>query len=62
VTLSEARCLWPSVRLGTTSVRATAAFGVTVRIMLAPLLTLLEKPLDCIPHSVRPHIYAKKYI
>jgi hypothetical protein len=30
--------------------------------MLAPLLPLLEKPLDCVPHSVRPHIYAKKYI
>src|ERR671920_117723 len=31
-TLSVARCLWPSVRLGTTSVRSTAALRVTVRI------------------------------
>src|SRR5918997_3077603 len=31
-TLSVARCLWPSVRLGTTRVRSTAALRVTVRI------------------------------
>jgi hypothetical protein len=36
VMLSGALCLWPSVRLGTTSVLATAALRVTVSIMPLP--------------------------
>src|SRR5918911_122324 len=38
VMLSGALCLWPSVRLGTTSVLATAALRVTVSIMPLPVL------------------------
>src|SRR5688572_14814714 len=43
VMLSGALCLWPSVRLGTTSVLATAALRVTVRIMPLPTYLLFEK-------------------
>src|SRR4028119_1942119 len=59
VTLSGALWRCPSVRLGTTSVRATAAFRVTVRIMTStsPLLfcpkpSLRDYPADGIPHPL----------
>src|SRR5918995_1560740 len=44
VMLSGALCLWPSVRLGTTSVLATAALRVTVSIMPLPTYLLFEVP------------------
>src|SRR5215210_3698508 len=44
VMLSGALCLWPSVRLGTTSVLATAALRVTVSIMPLPTYLLVENP------------------
>src|SRR5215210_6449911 len=50
VMLSGALCLWPSVRLGTTSVLATAALRVTVSIMPLPTYLLIENPPNCIPH------------
>src|ERR671916_639474 len=59
VTLSGALWRCPSVRLGTTSVRATAAFRVTVRIMTStspllfcPKLPLSKYPADGIPHPL----------
>src|SRR5215210_5600170 len=52
VMLSGALCLWPSVRLGTTSVPATAALRVTVSIMPLPTYLLLENPLNGIPHPL----------
>src|ERR671917_115352 len=55
VTLSGALWRCPSVRLGTTSVRATAAFRVTVKIMTStfPLrILLLYYPADGIPHPL----------
>src|SRR5215216_4863687 len=52
VMLSGALCLWPSVRLGTTSVLATAALRVTVSIMPLPTYLLIENPPNCIPHTL----------
>src|SRR3712207_5772419 len=56
VTLSGALCRCPSVRLGTTSVRATAVFRVTVNIMTFtfPLLRIFLPyyPADGIPHPL----------
>src|SRR5215217_4802521 len=52
VMLSGALCLWPSVRLGTTSVLATAALRVTVSIMPLPTCLLFENPLNDIPYSL----------
>src|SRR5215217_5639439 len=54
VMLSGALCLCPSVRLGTTSVLATAALRVTVSIMPLPTYLLLENPLHGIPHPLSP--------
>src|SRR5215203_4010335 len=52
VMLSGALCLWPSVRLGTTSVLATAALRVTVSIMPFPTCRLFENPLNGIPYPL----------
>src|SRR5215216_4108829 len=52
VMLSGALCLWPSVRLGTTSVLATAALRVTVSIMPLPTCLLFENPLNGIPYPL----------
>src|SRR5215210_694121 len=52
VMLSGALCLWPSVRLGTTSVLATAALRVTVSIMPLPTYLLVENPPHGIPHPL----------
>src|SRR5919107_3824443 len=52
VMLSGALCLWPSVRLGTTSVLATAALRVTVSIMPLPTYLLSENPPNGIPHPL----------
>src|SRR5215210_1234205 len=52
VMLSGALCLWPSVRLGTTSVLATAALRVTVSIMPLPTYLLVENP----PHGLIPPV------
>src|SRR5919112_1938609 len=53
VMLSGALCLWPSVRLGTTSVLATAALRVTVSIMPLPTYyVLFENPLNGIPYPL----------
>src|SRR5215212_5628447 len=52
VMLSGALCLWPSVRLGTTSVLATAALRVTVSIMPLPTYVLFENPLNGIAYPL----------
>src|SRR5215216_4195224 len=53
VMLSGALCLWPRVRLGTTSVLATAALRVTVSIMPLPTYyVLFENPLNGIPYPL----------
>src|SRR5215203_3129877 len=54
VMLSGARWRWPSVRLGTTSVLATAALRVMVSIMPLPTYFLFENPLHGIPHPLSP--------
>src|SRR5919112_2705581 len=52
VMLSGALCLWPSVRLGTTSVLATAALRVTVSIMTLPTLSSTRKSPHGIPQAL----------